>query len=889
MPQPTPAKFRDWPWVLAILLAAIAVRAVHLIYLNMDSDHAVVGLMAMHMLDGEFTTMYWSSDYGGTQESWLAAAIFWFFGPSRPALGAATILSGMGCLLGLYLGGKELWGRRAGLAAMALAAMGPFYLVWHHTVPRAIYSVSLALACLLIWVAARMLHREPGSRSYLRHAGLFGVIAGQALWAHPITIGVLLPCALLLWRADPVLVIRPRFAMMMGGVTLGSLPWLIYNLTHNWQTLHFLLAPKPRLGLWADITAVVQGGLPVLLGLIPYKGQGWAVPGLRYAVLLGFMAAAAWALWVWGGQLIKRIFNSREGDGSELVLLAGAGVIGIFIMVGGAASQSFRYLLFLYAVIPLLGGWAYARLAGWSPRWRWAALGALLMVCAFNLAGSIASTPLFDEKWRQNHQTHQADTEQFVDFFVKHGLKYALTADYWLAKLVTFDAAKQVIVARSAKDRYPPYYYAAMRAPSTPQLAQRRRDVAATTSTLQAMGAKFETVSIGKFFKVFYPLRPPSLRPDGLSAAGWRARTKENPSSAALAWDRVAGTSWHAEGFQQAGQNFELDLGRVVDGVCQVLILAPKSAQHPAALTLSGSVDGKLWVDLGGWKKPVWPGVWSGGKMVIFPTAPWQELRFDPARLRYLRLTVARGHAKRLWAIAEIIVGAATKQGQAAPDPQAAARWLGQEIKQGPLWCEPILKAWIRPGLRVPGLAAFRPPWLADYLFPRMVLGPAKPLYLAVRDGLAPLALRALASCDWQSQHQIRHGFTLITATPPEPHAIRLLGEARTPTPTPNGWEVDLGSLQYLAGVSLSGGRESVDLGRLRLQVSSDGSTWRSVNLSVKHPPQLYWAGVLPLAAQGYPLRLMFPKVQARRLRLTGPSGWELPQGLKVTPLAAGP
>lgn len=871
-----------WPWIIAILLAAALVRALHLVYLNLDSDHAVVGLMAMHMLDGEFDPMYWSSDYGGTQESWLAALFFAVFGPSRPALGAAVVVFGLGFLWALYLAGKELWGRGAGVAAMLTAAMGPYYLVWHQSIPRAIYCFSVFMAALLIWVAARMLHREPGSRSYLWHAGLFGLIAGQAAWNHPLTVGVILPLALVLWRADPRLVFRPRFAMMIGGFLAGCLPWLYYNLTHNWQTLHFFLAPKRRLGLWADIQSIFGEGLPVLLGITPYKGQGWAVPGVRWVILVLLAGALLWALWAWGGQMARRLVSGRQGDGSELVLAAGLGVLGMFLLVGGAGTNSFRYLIWLYAVIPLAVGWAFARVAGRGGPWRTAAWAGLAAVCLFNLAGSIAATPLMDRQWRSSYQAQRQADHQMIDYLTSRGIKYALTPDYWLAKLITFDAAEKVIVARSMRDRYPPYYFAALRGAPPPILVTRPKDQAATASTLKAMGAQYELSFVARRFQVFYPVRPPATRPAPLAALRFSAQAGGDAASAALAWDLTAATRWQTSGPQQKGQTYTLDLGREVKGVCQVLLLAGQAGEQPAGLELSGSTDGSRWQRLAGWQSPVWPGMWSGGKMVILPAAPWQELRFSPTDLRFLRLRVTQGRGNRSWGLVEVLVGRQPSDPLPLADPSKAAAWINRAVDSGPVWCEPILQAWLDERLRVRPLMAFRPAWLPEFLLPRLLMPVDRPLVMALRQEMLPVALEVLSTSGWAVRQQTRHGFSLIMAWPPTdpPRSI-------SAKPDSGWWVIDMGQVREIGGLQLAGQGATGWIAGARMQASQDGNTWREVETQVLRPPQLYWAGFLPLTARQGARGLVCPPLRARWLRLALPPGATPPPAIQATALPA--
>src|SRR5262245_34929557 len=82
--------------LLLVLFAAgagIALRA--FVYASVlgstNSDEAVLGLMARHVLHGEFTTFLWGTPYGGPQEAWLAAPIFAVFGSSVAALRVVPI------------------------------------------------------------------------------------------------------------------------------------------------------------------------------------------------------------------------------------------------------------------------------------------------------------------------------------------------------------------------------------------------------------------------------------------------------------------------------------------------------------------------------------------------------------------------------------------------------------------------------------------------------------------------------------------------------------------------------------------------------------------------------------------------------------------------------
>src|SRR4051812_10652439 len=71
----------DRGWRLLVAAGVLAGLALRLWMLTgrpgvLDSDEAIVGLMARHFLDGDWTTFYWGQAYGGSQEAMLTAAVF---------------------------------------------------------------------------------------------------------------------------------------------------------------------------------------------------------------------------------------------------------------------------------------------------------------------------------------------------------------------------------------------------------------------------------------------------------------------------------------------------------------------------------------------------------------------------------------------------------------------------------------------------------------------------------------------------------------------------------------------------------------------------------------------------------------------------------------------
>ena len=78
-----------------LLIAALVIvsRAPFLLHGDrfFDSDEAVEGLMARHVLEGEHPAFLWGQRYKGVPEVYLAAAVFAVAGPSVIALKSVTL------------------------------------------------------------------------------------------------------------------------------------------------------------------------------------------------------------------------------------------------------------------------------------------------------------------------------------------------------------------------------------------------------------------------------------------------------------------------------------------------------------------------------------------------------------------------------------------------------------------------------------------------------------------------------------------------------------------------------------------------------------------------------------------------------------------------------
>ena len=94
-----------------------------------DSDQAIVGLMAKHLSDGRtFPVFTYGQDYQLAIEAWIAAPLFWLFGPSVVALKLPLLAINI-MLAVLLIALLERWrsprcGRASGSSGRTWAAPG---------------------------------------------------------------------------------------------------------------------------------------------------------------------------------------------------------------------------------------------------------------------------------------------------------------------------------------------------------------------------------------------------------------------------------------------------------------------------------------------------------------------------------------------------------------------------------------------------------------------------------------------------------------------------------------------------------------------------------------------------------------------------------------------
>ncbi len=661
-----------WFWALLALLGLLL--ALYLAYPRLDADQAITGLMGVYVLRGEFPIFFWMQDHAGVPESYTAAPLFFLFGISRRTLDLVPALGTLALGLAVYRTGSVLFGRGAGLLGLLFTTVVSAYVAANYTLARAYYIEHLLVGQVVLLGAALWLARPLSEPARCRVAIAMGLAGGLGLYFNFQIVDALIPALLALLLVEPGLPFRRAAWLGVGAFVLGSLPFWVYNLTHDWATVVTGARFQGRLSGLEAARILAVDLLPVVLGVRSGMGQPAHLPGplaWTIPVVVGGAVLLLLARVVAG---LGRLRRDAATAGEALLLTGLAVTLGV-VWYGGYVRVP-RYLL---PLIPLLA-LVLARAAQLT--WRWTRAGTVVWVSAYLLAVGMDLAPDITAFWPEARiryrQEREADARLFASLRAKD-LRKAYAFDYWLAPRVTFEAGGELIVAQPFNDRHPPHTLAVDRSPRPAYVVQ------AGVETFRAWLAAMRVTSredVAGEFHVFHDFTPPpDVRP--LARSAFTVRTSAGRGEAASVVDANLDTGWSSVKGPDSSAwiEVELDAERAVSGLTLVNDRAERVPDHLVVMAeRAGS-------GLGAVASLAPQGVaahWEHGAIRITASRTL-TVRFAPVTTRRLRL-VEKGPPGR-WSVAELFLLSPAPPG-APPDAADAlvreGRRLEEEGQTGP-------------------------------------------------------------------------------------------------------------------------------------------------------------------------------------------------------------
>lgn len=620
--------------IVALLLALAAMAQRALLAANLfvlPTDTGTLGLMALHILEGEHPLFLYGFCYSGAPLAYWIALFFRLGGVSwLTFIGPVILLAGLWVWLSYRLF-RDLAGPRAGLAAALLAALPDYYTSWYTFIPDTSYGAFLPLVTLILWLAVSIDARDARGASLWLRAAALGLASGVALWcnamAAPYVLATLVPLVRH-WR-------RRRFrgaalAPYLPAALLGALAlWPVLRMAAQMaqgSTAAWSLAPRHLLHNYQVLAAHT---LPLFFhswskpsGLV-----GW-LPGLLFTAAAAAVGLAAW----W-----QRPPPERNSARATLPL-----VMGVFLLAylphSMADVPTPRYAL---PLVTLFLGCTLALPQAHASRRLRVAAGVLLACWLLaNLTGMRTAIRLGS----LDRARRLANRAELIAAVGRQGARHAtLLGNYFFqveGQGLSFLTRDRVRFVAASRERYPPAAVAAEREP-LPLYVCQDSVLAAARASLLGLGV----VAQEQPLEGVTLLRAPTLasRPCvALPPAGMGVRLEEGMlGQPRNLLDRDHRTA--LLGAAHGNSSFVLDLGGIGD-ICGLDLLPADVFGEglPTHCALAFSQDGRAFQPLFDDRELLPVAYVAGDRVYLGGGHGRLSFRFDPVRARYLRIVGRR-------------------------------------------------------------------------------------------------------------------------------------------------------------------------------------------------------------------------------------------------------
>ncbi|MBS2013850.1 MAG: hypothetical protein JST00_13255 [Deltaproteobacteria bacterium] len=493
-----------WPTWLALVAASYAYRLPALLNArSTNSDAAVVGLQAMHMLRGEWSAFLWGSGYQTSADSLVAALWFAVFGASPFVLMLSALTLHVGSTLMVFGMMRRRFDPWVAFLVTMPMVVTPSSVHSYALYPPRQASLTLAMAAFFALDTAAFGRSDPPrERRTLAWVATGGLLATLAVGADPYPL-LLLPLVSLyavvvsLHEANA----QQRGARVMaffGGALVGLAPfWILHRLpgaksgpmgftttmlSHHWKLLVDECLP------WA-LSYKVYFARDVM----DYKP--WDAPAFGALGILGALCLAGMLAYALVAPASVPVPTRRLSWVGALCFPLAIGAFLVSVM--SMDHFSMRYLAVLTLMTPF-GVAAAAHTLG--PR-RFLPLF-LPHLLASAIGGWVGYGPFVRGLVPVRETPELKDDYALFDLLKGRGIRYAM-ADYWASYRLTLLFREELVVVprNPSEDRYAPYRQA-LEAQATYAYVfdpgRSREDLQSAELDLFAESARVEKLAAGR-------------------------------------------------------------------------------------------------------------------------------------------------------------------------------------------------------------------------------------------------------------------------------------------------------------------------------------------------------------------------------------------------------
>lgn len=613
--------------LLLVLLVAASLRLTLAWKAHVPTlDTAVVGQMALDILDGDRPLFFAGQSYLGALEAYLLALVFLVLPAGRVTMTLVPIGFALAWVIVTFCFFRRRHGPWAALAAALVPAIPGWSTAWYTTAPYGGYPETYFFGTLLLLLALPFLDRN-SFRPSLRHALALALVAGLGLWVNLQLLPFLAAAGLAgLWawgrRPRPL---RPWLAYLSVPLAMGLafLPQFLAESSHV----------EPPLFAGLSFQAVARSCRALFRHDLP-QCVLWTYPP---AFLHGLAALLLTALVVGGIVLAWR--NRRENapppSTTPLVLVT----LAVFALTYFPHPMSGFVPRYLIAPVTLLLSWNIARWCSAPTAWvRRTGFGLALLLAAYNATGIIQAARM------RALPTQQTLTEftQVITTARDAGYQAVLhagseTEGYDGARL-TFLSRSHPVFASAYSDRFLDHQLAWEFGDHGAYLARQRH--------LPFVDGSFAAVNVprGDVHDAgpYVLLDTPDVRrrlersrlPDTID--GWSGAIDAHPL-----FDRSAATPW-PEHTDQTGQTLTLRFQKTAR-LAGLRVSAPVTAGLPYRYTVQVQKPDGSWTTAQDCQRRIAASYLSGTRLYFRGHHPWMDIRFEPVDGIALTWTIIPG------------------------------------------------------------------------------------------------------------------------------------------------------------------------------------------------------------------------------------------------------
>ena len=234
-----------------------------------DSDEAIVGLMAKHILQGtRYPIFYYGQDYMGSMEGILTSLVFSLFGQSNVCLKVVPLLFSVLHIWLTYLIARHFVSPRFSLLAAAFCAFGPNALILWSSKTRGGFIEIVALGSLCFLLAFKILDLKKFKSSLF----LLTFLLGLGWWTNNQIVFYIVPmalfCGFYVFKNSTYLEFIKLALISVFSFLIGSAPFWYANifLEPQWATFKVLFGGTENVNVISNFKGYLSDAIPMILG-----------------------------------------------------------------------------------------------------------------------------------------------------------------------------------------------------------------------------------------------------------------------------------------------------------------------------------------------------------------------------------------------------------------------------------------------------------------------------------------------------------------------------------------------------------------------------------------------------------------------------------------------